>query len=901
MTFPTETPRWRKYLRFWRHDVEGDIDDELAFHFQTRIAELTEQGLTAEAARARALAEFGNVSHVRDGLRTIDHRMRKRRDRVEWLDGWRQDVVYSARSLRRTPGVTLAIIATLALGLGANAAMFSLLNTVFLRPPGGVARPGEVRRIWTEMTFRSGRQFWPGYDYQQYEAVRSALDGAATTSIYSYPDEVKVRRGRATSRATASYAAADLFPLLGVRPSIGRFFTPDEDRLGAGQRVVVASHAYWERALGADSAVLGETLVIDGVPYTLIGVTSAEFSGVDLGVTDLWVPISTTGSYGDTPWWKDGNANGFQIVARVRQGVADAALDPRLTSALRRRELVRSMDGSATVTRVAPIIRARGPGKRPQEVQIATRLGGVAIVVLVIACANVVSLLMARAVRRRREIGLRLALGIPRRRLARLVLTESVMLAALAGVAAVIAAQWGGVALRALLLPGVRWDQSPLDWRVLVGALGASLAAGLAAGIVPAIQSGSVQLTDVLKAGSREGYVRRSSLRSLLVVAQVALSVTLLVGALLFVRSLSNVRAISLGFDASRLLFAHAEFETRDARRDSLTPVRLAEAAERLRAAPGVQATALTALRPMYGFSARGYYPDADTLTHKKPMGMYWAVSPDYFATAGTRIVAGTGFARSTGGNGGIEPSVIVNTAMADALWPGESPLGRCVRFVKPDERCNTVVGVVETARWGEVIEESTPQFYLPLENMPFPDRPRVIAIRAEEAMAPVVTREIQRVLAREFPGGEVVIQRMSAVLEPKYRPWRLGATLFSLFGVLAGVVAALGVYSTVAYNVSQRTHEFGVRVALGAQVGDVIRNVLGTGLRVVVVGVAIGVALSLAAGKLVAALLYGVTPRDPAAISTVVVLLLAVAATAALIPAWRASRVDPLTALRAE
>lgn len=901
MTLPSETPRWRRYLRFFGRNVQADIDDELAFHFQTRIAELTEQGITPDAARARALDEFGDVNVVRDHLHAIDERMARRESRIERLDGWRQDVLYAARSLRRTPGVTLAIIVTLALGLGANAAMFSVLNAVFLRPPAGVARPGDLRRLWTELTFQSGRQFWSGYDYQQYVAVKEALTGLGTTTVYRAAGEVKAGRGAAASKAVMASASSDLLPMLGVRPAIGRFFTADEDRLGAGQRVVVASHAYWTRALDADTAALGQAIVLDGNPYTLIGVADAPFSGVDLSATDLWVPLATIAGYGATPWWTNPNVNGFQILVRLANGASDDAIDARATIALRRPDVRRGVVDSTAVSRVGSIITARGPGKKAQEVEIAKRLGGVALVVLVIACANVVSLLLARAVRRRREIALRLALGISRGRLARLILTESVLLAVLAGFAAILAAVWGGLALRAVLLPDVHWAGSPVDWRVLAGAVLTSIVAGLAAGIVPAVQSGSMDLTDVLKSGAREGYVRRSRLRSLLVVAQVALSVTLLVGAALFVRSLSNVRGLDLGFDASRLIFARVEFETRDAHRDSLASARLSGVADRLRAAPGVQGAALTAMRPMAGFSTTRYYPDADTLAHRKPDGMFWAVSPEYFATAGTRIVAGTGFPAATANGAGTPPSVIVNTAMADALWPGESPLGRCVRFQTPDTRCNAVIGVVETARWGEVIEEATPQFYLPLGNMPFPQSAHAIAVRAEAAMAPAVIRGMRSVLAAEFPGGESVIQRMSAVLEPKYRPWRLGATLFTMFGVLAGLVAALGVYSTVSYSVSQRTHEFGVRMALGAQIADVVRHVLGEGLRTVAAGVVVGVVLSVIGGKLVAALLYGVTPRDPAALSIVAMTLLVVATVAALVPAWRASRVDPLTALRDE
>jgi len=825
--------------------------------------------------------------------------MARRDRRTEWLDGLRQDVAYALRGLRHSPSVTVSVVLTLALGLGVNVAMLTLLNAVFLRPPAGVDRPSDVRRLWTEVALQSGSEYWPGYDYQQYATVRDAVRGLAKVTLYRQGDDVKVGRGAAASRAMLAGAPADYFRLLGLRPALGRFFSDDEDRLGAGQRVVVASHAYWQRALGGDPTVLGDEIRIDGAPYTLIGVADPAFTGVDLSSVDLWRPLAREQGYGDKPWWTDSRVNGFQILLRLEPGVTDAAVDSRATLALRRAEVARFTNSPTAVTRVGSIITARGPGKRLQEVEIATRLAGVALIVLVIACANVVSLLLARAVRRRREIAMRLALGISRGRLARLILTESVLLATLAGTAAVVAALWGGLALRRLLLPDVHWAQSPVDWRVLVIAIVATLAAGLTAGVVPAVQSGRMELSEALKPGGRGVATRRSRLRSFLVMAQVALSVVLLVGAVLFVRSLSNVRGLDLGFDARRLMFARVGFDTKDARRDSLMPERLIEAAERIRAIGGVESVALTAMRPMYGFTTTLYYPDADTLTHKKPWGMYWAVSPEYFSTAGMAIVAGTGFPNAAGS--AMPPSVIVNTAMAAALWPGESPIGRCVRFEKPGERCNTVVGVAETARWGEVIEESTPQFYLPLANMPFPGQPRAIAIRVEEAMAPAVSRDVRRILLREFPDGDPAIQRMTTVLEPKYRPWRLGAMLFSLFGVLALVVAAFGVYSTVSYDVSQRTHEFGVRAALGAQMADIVRHVLRDGLKTVLVGLVAGVMLAMGAGRVVASLLYGVPPRDPLALTVVAGALMAVAVGAALVPAWRASRADPLLALRNE
>lgn len=900
MKYPGDTPRWRRYLRFFRRDVRADIDDELRFHFGERIAELEAQGMSAESARVRAQEEFGDVAAVRRGLQRIGDRIAERERRRDRLGGWTEDIRYALRSIRRAPALTITIVVTLALGLGLNTAMFSLLNAVFLKPPAGVAHPDQLRRVWSEWTFRSGPQFWSGYDYQQFEQANAVLPGLGHTALYRRPEERKLGRGETASAAFVSTATSGYFGLLGVTPALGRFFTAEEDQLGKGARVAVLSHAFWQRSLGKSPAAIGRSLLLDLEQYVVIGVAPAGFTGVDLEPTDVWVPLATTEGYGGkTPWWMNPNVNGFQILVRLEDGVRNGAVDARLTTAFRRGHPKKSTIEPEPVSRVGSIITARGPGKKAQEVQIALRLAGVSLIVLLIACANVVNLLLARAIRRRREIAVRLALGISRARLARLVLTESMLLALLAGLAATLAASWGGILLRRILLPDIHWTRAPIDWRVLLAAGIAAVAAGLLAGLVPALQSGATELTATLRAGAREGGHRRSGTRSFLVAAQTAFSLMLLVGAALFVRSLSNVRALDLGFDADRLLFAEVEFESQDKARDSLGPGRFAELVSSLRGTAGVENAALTAMTPLSGFSTIGFFPDVDTLTHRKPKGMFWAVTAEYFATAGTRIIRGAAFPSGVAGAN----TLIVNEAMAHALWPGQDPIGRCVRFENPEHPCSSVVGVVVTARWGAVIEESTPQFYLPLTSMPFEYSAnwRVLVVRARSSQIATVTGMARAALREAFPGGIPKLKTMAAMLEPKYRPWRLGATLFSIFGVLAAVVAVVGVFSTVSYGVGQRTHEFGVRVALGATLNDIVRHGLGEGLRAVSFGVAAGIGLALLGGRLVASLLYGVRPGDPLAIVVVAGGLLAAATAAALIPALRAGRVDPVAALRAD
>lgn len=899
MSFPERTPRWRRYLRFWRRDVGADIDDELRFHLDERVADLVARGWAPDTARRTALEELGELAEVRDALTAIDRRIARRRDRIDWLRSAVADLRYAARSLARTPMVAVTVVLTLALGLGANVAMFSLLDVLYLRPPAGVVDPGGVHRLWHEIAFEEGVRFWSGMDVPTYTAVRDALGADAATAIYSMPEERRLGPEPDAPRAMVSAASAGFFPLLGVRAERGRLFGPDEDRFGTPARVAVVSDAFWRDRLAADPAVLGRALTIGKQRYTIVGVLPRGFAGVELDAAAVWIPFAAhePGFRGEQVWWQNRNVNGFQVLVRPRAGLAAAALDPRITRALHRPDLVWHPADTLLVARLGSIIRARGPGVADQEVRIAERLGGVAAIVLLIAIANVVNLLLARAVRRRREIAVRVALGISRGRLIAMLASESMLLALVAAAGAVLAAWWGGALLRALLLPDVHWATPPLHWRVLAFALLVSLAAGAVAGLVPAFQSADPDLNETLKAGAREGSVHRSRLRAALVVAQAALSMVLLVGAALFLESLANVRALDLGFDARRLLFASVAVDASD----SVAAARLGESlrheADRLRAAPGVEDVALTSIRPMQGFRFRTMFPDADTIRHRIGLPTFDAVSPEYFRTVGLRVLRGGVFAGS-----GSPRSIVVNQAMADGLWPGENPIGRCIRFDGPRAPCFAIVGEVETARRNQIIEDPKPQYYVPFGVPPFAGiEPSSIIVRAEPAVQAAVEDEIRQALRRDFPTGRATIVRMSDQLEPQYRPWKLGATLFTLFGLLALVVAAVGIYSTVAYGVSQRAHEFGVRIALGARTPDVTRQVVGEGMRIVAIGVIAGAALALATGRLVASLLYGIAPWDVGVMTVVGLVLVAIAGAAAAIPAWRASRVDPVVALRAD
>ena len=893
-------PVWRRYLRFWRADVAADVEDELRFHFEERVTALVALGRSPDEARAEAVAEFGDVGSVRDALRTIDARMVQQRRRAFWWDAARQDLRYAVRSLGRARGLAATIVLTLALGIGLDAAMFSFLSAVFLRPPTGIAQPDALRRVWAHH-FITGNDV-PfaalSFSYPDYLEMSRALTGSARLAVYE-SDHVTLGRGDGAPTVHVDYASANLLPLLGARTSPGRTFAPDEDRMGAGAPVAVLSHALWERRFDSDPAVIGRSILLDRQRYTVIGVARPDFSGIDLDATDVWVPLASMPAQpiGRLPWYETRNYMGLSVVARLSSGTDPRAVEARLTALLRRPTTEGPPADTLERAELGSIIRARGPGKPEQQVAIAVRLGGVALIVLLIACANVSNLLLARAVQRRREIAVRLALGMSRVRLGALLLTETSLLAIAAAVAASLAALWGGSLLRGVLMPDTHWAAPVFDWRVGAFTAVVALAAGIATGFAPIAQSGREDLTVALKAGAREGGGQRSRLRTALLVVQGALSIVLLAGAGAFVRSLHNIEQLDLGFDVDHLVFAQVSFDdVPGAQRRSMLEGTMPLVAQRLAAAPSVERVAMASMAPMRGFSAtRILLPGRDTLVFAQMGPVFTAVSPDYFAATGMRVLRGRGIR-----SGAAE--VVVNEELARTLWPGKSALGQCMQFRERTNPCYTVVGVVENAHHWEVTEAPWPEYYLPLDHMPVPGwAPQVLVIRTAPAHAGVVAAEARRLLQEEFPGAQPNVQAMAEVLAPVYRPWRLGAILFTVFGLLALCVAAVGVYSTLSYTVGQRGHEIGIRMALGARAGDVVRMVLHEALRIVAVGIAIGLALALLLGRLIAALLYGTTAHDPLTLAATASVLLGVAIVAALLPARRAARVDPMVALRAD
>jgi predicted permease len=893
-------PNWRRYLTFWRPAVDRDVDAEIRFHFEERVADLVARGRTEAQARAEAEGEFGDRDVYRDRMREIDQRVQSRRNRAEWLDVVRGDVRLAWRGMKRSPALSAMVIVTLALGIGANGAIFSMIDRVFLRPPPGVDAPDDVRRLYGLYKAPPPMRDFTraSFNYPEIVDMQAALgdkaklagSSAVTLPMGTADDAPEIR---------VSEVVGDYFGTLGVRPWRGRFFAPEELDVTTPRLLVVLSHRFWSRQLAADTSIIGKTIRLSRRDFTVLGIAPPGFDGIDMDAVDVWRTANARSTGGGEPWYRSRNSSSLMLITRLRDGMTDQQLIHDAMNGLHRASDSRL--STNTTLQVGSIIAARGPREQLKESAIAIRLGGVTLIVLLIAIANVANLLLTRAIERRREIAVRVALGVSRARLAALLITESAVLAVIAGTAALFVATWGAALIRHLLMPNVRWANSPLDLRLALFTFAIALAAGALAGVLPFIRAGKLDLLSAMRGGARDGGAHRSRARGTLIVAQAALSVVLLAGAGLFVRSLSAVYKLDLGYDTNGMMTAIVSSGQRvittAERSQALFTIR-----DRIAQVPGVRAAALTNLPPMGGLSSElMFFPGRDS-TPRTAGGppTFTVVTPEFFKAAGVRMLVGRGFTPDD--RDGSTPVMVVTETMARFIWGKLDATGACVRMAKPTAPCTIVVGVVKDVRRDKVIEDEMLQYFVPMAQGPAYSRdPYTLVVGTSPERVTAVRQELQSIIRQTLPGSRAAIETMAEALEPQYRPWRIGASLFSVFGLLALLVAAIGVYSAIAYGVTQRSHELGVRMALGAQRSEIGRIVVGSGVKLVGVGVVLGVGIALALSRFVESQLYGTDSRDPAVLTAVGATLLVVAMMAAAIPAWRATRLDPVRALRAE
>jgi predicted permease len=816
--------------------------------------------------------------------------------RPRWLDLTTQHVTSAFRSLRRSPGFAIAAVLTLGLGIGSNATMLDIMDRLLLRPPPHVQDPGTIHRIYVSQRFLNNRSISPSISWPDIEDLLAnehfenvAAQFSSTLTMGRLADAQQVR----VNMVTPSY-----FELLGVRPFVGRLPLPDENTPFGQPSVAVLTHGAWQRMFGGDQNILGRQVSLGSGDYTIIGITPPGFSGIDLRAIDMFVPIRSAANENiGGPWETSRGIKWIRGIVRRRAassvGLAENVASEFYRAGTRDRP---SYDPEARII-AGPLMEASGPWASADS-QVARWLAGVSLIVLLIACANVANLLLARSVRRRREMAIRLALGVSRLRLITQLLTESLVLALVAGAGAAVLARWGGDAIRALLLPNLDWSSSVFDFRLIGLTVAIVLVAGVGTGVVPAILSSRSDVTTELKSGVRAGSRRRSTVRTGLTVAQTALSVVLLVGAGLFLTSLHNVRQRHIGFDLDRVLVATADYDEQFGAEDALQFYEAAE--ENLRALPGVLATGLSNSVPFRTNWAESLeIPGIDTIPATNSGGPYVnAVSHGYYAAMGLSIVRGRGFAPTD--RAGTAPVTIVSETMARLVWRGEEPIGHCMIIGPPGAPCATIIGVAGDVTQQNLIDSQTMVYYVLLEQYRDDVMATALFVRSENPREILgMVRQALNTISPQPPFVDVNL--VEDLASSQVRPWRLGATMFTLFGILALVVAAVGLYSVVAFDVAQRRHELGVRTALGATAGNIMSEVITDTLRLTGLGVGLGVIGALLATSAIRPLLFDVgSVHAPTYLTTVLVLVVSGVAAAAL-PAWRATRVHPIEALRVE
>lgn len=876
-----------------RAAAEREIDDELDFHRERTVEELTARGLTNADAEREARRRFGPSRHRR-ALVHMELRRQSGERRRTSMEVLRVSVRAVVRGIRRSPGFTLGVVTILMLGLGVNAITFSLVDRLILSGPAAISQPDELRRVVVHRS-KGGVEVTTtelGYlDYRDFRHVTqlAAVAGESETPLlYGTGDTAERIQGRLV---TASY-----FPLLGVTPALGRFFTADESEKD-GARLAVLSHAFWQRRFGGDEGVIGQVVPIESHRYTIVGVAPQFFTGTAVTRVDVFLPLeAASDEQVEGPWRSIRNFRWMTAVVRLAPGIGGKAAADEITAAYRQgyaKEPDADPRAWIELTSLNPVRGATAAG----DLGVAALVGGVALLVLLIAFANVANLFLARSLRRRDSLAVRLALGGSRARLLAEQAAEGALLAVLGAAAAVAIAAAGTKPAQLLLFPDVYWLETAVNLRALLFVSLCAVIGGAVAAALPMWQAGRANIVSWLKVGGQR--VSRTRTQGVMLILQGALSVLLLVGAGLFVRSLVSIKSATLGIDASRLLVVSTLRGDAPPRADFRTSFRAI--VEKI---PGVERTTQAAgtLPFVSAWAVRLSVPGLPERPAVADGGPYvHAVEPGYFETVGTRIVEGRPF--NAGDRGGAPSVAIVNQSMARLYWPGESAIGKCLQIGRDNPICSAIVGVAENTRRDAILEGESLLYYVPIEQGPADLRRGRLVVRAADSGSATKAR-IAETIRREAlllePGLRYVTARpLDEVIAPQLRTWQLGAGLFGAFGILALAVSAVGLYSVVAFDVEGRRREIGVRAALGAPSSAILRLIVGDGLRLSAGGLAAGLALAWLLAPLASELLYDVRPQDAGVFAGASAALLAAAAVASAIPACRAARIDPTEALK--
>ncbi|HEY2907363.1 MAG TPA: ABC transporter permease [Vicinamibacterales bacterium] len=892
---------WRFAELFTRGRRERELAAELEAHMQHDVDEAVRNGATATDARRSAMLRLGGIEQTKEAYRD--------RRGFPAIDALLRDLQYAARVLRRNPGFTAVAVLTLALGIGANTAIFSIVNAVLLRP---LPFPNASRlvQIFATDTSSASRHDVVSYpDYEDWHARTQAFDGMSAFVTRS----LLMADRQAAELVLGARVAPSLFDTLAVHPALGRAFRDDESEPGKAL-VVVLSDGFWKRHFASDPNVLGSTLRLNDEPHTIVGVMPDGFRIGARAPEQVYVPLVADPNRG----------HGFlSVVGRLRPGATQAQAQAELDAVARRLASDYPRTNVTNGVNVMPLVDAMAGPSRSGLLMLLAVVG----LVLLIACTNVANLLLARGAARHRELRVRAALGAGRGRLIRQLLTESVLLAVLGGALGLLFAQWTGRVLVAILATNFRIpriESAGIDVSVLTFTLVVALATGVLFGVAPAVSASSPDLAERLNESSRSatGGVRSRRVRHALVIAEFAMALVLLGGAGTLLKTLLTMRGTAPGFNTDNLVVVDMW----------LPQPKYSHLAERLRffdtvldqlrTAPAVRSAAVVANLPLGGGSdGLGFHiaGKPDPAPGKMFDAGFNLASADYFKTMGIPVREGREFSKDDAIN--APPVVVINEAAAHRFWPNEPALGR--QIILPDESPDaveehsterdsaaarrktntlTVVGIVADVHQSSLAIAPRPEFFLNTEqaNLPWPWLVLVAKTGGGDplSLAPTI-KSVSRAADPFVPVQK--IQTMDDVLSASMAEPRVYTLLLVVFAALAVSLAAIGLYGVISYSVAQRTHELGIRLALGADRGAILRLVLRQGLVLVGIGAAIGLAGSVAVLRALAGLMRGIAPRDPATLALVTLTLLAVALVACYVPARRAARVDPMTALRVD
>ena len=882
---------WIRRLLFYfrREEFERELAEEMRLHRELKLDEKLASGMYPEDARRSAEREFGRTSRLLE------------ESRETWsfvlLDSFWQDVRLGLRALRMRPGFTAVALISLSLGIGANTAVFTLVNEAYLRPLP-VRAPEEL----VSLTNAASHQMFPAFSYPNYEDFRDRSEAFSGLIAYRFA-ALSVSHDGVAERVWGYLVSGNYFEVLGIEPAFGRLLSPEDDLLPGGHPVLVLSHRSWLSRFGGEPGVLGKDVLVNGRSYTVIGVAASGFDGTEIVVApEVFIPIAMQAAIDrGRDWLDDRAAENIYVQGRLRPGagleIAQASLDAVALEL--EREYPRINEGKRVSLSAAGLMNGR---MRSGLLGFTGLLMGVVAFALLLACTNLANLLLARAAERRREIAMSLALGAGRLRLVRRLLSECVVLSLGGGLLGFFLAVWL-VRLVAAFRPPVDFPLAfdlKIDLRVLLFTLLVSLAAGVLFGLLPALRVTRVGPLAALHDELSGESARRWSRGSGLVVFQVALSLLLLVGCGLMVRGLSRAQTIELGFDPERAvevsfdlgLQGFEQAQGRELQREIL---------ERLRALPGVAAAGIADFVPVdLHFSRTRLFIEGEPVPQRMneaPITFFSRISPGYLSAMTTAVVAGRDFTDADDET--ALPVALVSEALARRFWPGVDPLGKRLSLRAPDAPRVEVVGVVADSKYAGLNEQPQPFVYLPIRQSYSGTTTVIIKSDTDPGrLLPSIREEIQRVdPAIAVFAARVLAERLALPLFPA----RIAATLLGAFAVLSLSLAAIGIYGVMSQMVSRRRREIGIRVALGARREDVLKLAMSAGMAPSFLGVFVGAGAAMVLTRWMTSLLFGVSPKDPWTFAATAGLLLLVAALSCFLPARSAAKAAPMVSLRTE